>query len=479
MKIEKAQKDGSITAEQARQQFQSIVHQLYHKAATKLFYFLYSNPYNLVLYKEADGGGILSEVFRQILEGKLLEEAGREGRDEAHSQEIVKLRDAVYKMFEFSKFLGRAIQFVDDLPNSVLLEIASVANGIFKLLNPQLVSGEAGIVSKRSMNDELLIIRNLITRPDLGYDKAFLVASEMPEIKEYMAKVRALVARLPPKAVDMILLAIVLKINHIPSDLSRLAIPRQFYSGNIESLFQGLPEGFQQAQPKEGEGRVRRQVPFAKSPIDAYRGRRRGGKLPKSGVLSEDRATRQKELRAMTREELNSMRDVSIADKQLFYAIHTEIPIGDVPFHKKARDAIQKMRDTIVRETAIPQIPYGEASPALGQRGMVLKPPNTQYRYYRWAYPWLKPEYVAEQRAKGVSDLLMRYNTREKIYITDWLDTPTPPSYFGKPGMIGNHTVIGVEDWGVEKRPNPTPKREAAGRVRGGKSFARMMAELK
>jgi hypothetical protein len=180
----------------------------------------------------------------------------------------------------------------------------------------------------------------------------------------------------------------------------------------------------------------------------------------------------------MTREELNLMRDVSLADKQLFYAVHNEIPIRDVPFHKKGRDAVQSMRDAMTRETAIPQIPYGEASPALGQRGVALKPPNTQYKYFRWVYPMIRPEYIAQQRAMGVSDLAIRYKTREKEYLTDWLDTPTPPARWGKPGMIGNHTPIGVEDWGVERRLNPNPKREGEGRVRKSKTFAQSMKEL-
>jgi hypothetical protein len=162
--------------------------------------------------------------------------------------------------------------------------------------------------------------------------------------------------------------------------------------------------------------------------------------------------------------------DVPLADRQLFYALHTEIPIRDVPFHERGRKAVQAMRDNMTRPTEVPRIPYGEQSPALGQRGMAFEPPNTQYRYFRWVYPWIPQPYVDKKRREGWSEMRIRFETREKEYITDWLDTPTPPARWGKPGMIGNHTVIGTEDWGLEKRINPNPPRVASGRVRRKKN---------
>ena len=435
----KAFDDKKLSQADFEKEYDILPKKAVEQTAIIIFSTVLGNPsYPLIARHNPLFGGILQSGAEGMMDEPL--------KNPNQEKKRLLIRGMIKERFDKEKFFQNLFGSFASVPDNILLTITLMSQEIADVLSPPI---KGSIRLTKDFLKQVEMVFGIMLNAGPAQDQAYFLKPTSPKLLTWLQNTRAILAGYTPLERNLCFTSVAMKVSQ--GEQFGFKFPPEWFKGQIV-----FPEGL------SGSGR-----------------HRRGGKLPRSGVLSEDRATRQKELRAMTREELNSMRDVSLADKQLFYAIHTEIPIGDVPFHKKARDAIQAMRDTIARETAIPQIPYGEASPALGQRGMVLKPPNTQYKYFRWVYPMLRPEYVAQQRAKGVSDLAIRYNTREKEYITDWLDTPTPPSYFGKPGMIGNHTVIGVEDWGVEKRPNPTPKREAAGRVRGGKSFARMMAELK
>ena len=467
--LKEALDKGEITKEEWQRQYETLINTATRTIAIKLLWWFYSNPYNIMIYKygiddEDRTTRVLKNSMIKMLRGEFVSEAESKELSFKEAEASGGMRQAILEIFGRLNLPEALIANAEGVSDKELMEATQIANGAIRLIRPEI---EATINSQKQLEASVKYWERILTG-DGSQDEHMFSAGNRAPVQAWLSQARDTLSKMSQKGKETVYLACALKGFSNMSVLTSVAMPKQVWLGDPYMLFQ---------PPKEGEGRVRRQVPFAKSPIDAYRGRRRGGKLPASGVLSEDRATRQKELRAMTREELNGMRDVSLADKQLFYAIHTEIPIRDVPFHKKGRDAVQAMRDSVARPTEVPQIPYGEASPALGQRGVALKPANTQYKYFRWVYPWLKPEYVADQRAKGVSDLAIRYNTREKEYITDWLDTPTPPARWGKPGMIGNHTPIGTEDWGVEKRVNPNPPRVASGRVRN-KTFAQSMKEL-
>jgi hypothetical protein len=429
LKLNEAQRKGEITNEKRIEQTKVYIDALSESIREEfLDYFLYDLK-TFVVFRNL-------KEFRDFTAKMIAGEMDRKLGGEAEQMRLG-IREGVVRKIGSRNFFNNIMESVKDIDDKTIARMGQIAAFVPRLLKGvylmEFIQGEGEDEAKSAM----VLARRLVQ-----IFRADPEASHSPFWKDKAPVVRRIqdfIKTLSPKARNLLYTSMGYVLHHRggkgTEDRTLLSAPEEWEKeGKIS-----FPEGLGEAR---GEGRVRV---------------RRGGKLPRSGVLSDDRATRQQELREMTVKELNDMRDISLADKQIFYALHTEIPIGDVPFHRKGREAVQKLRDSMSRPVAVPQISYGDRDRRLGVREIALQPPNIQYRYYKWIYPWLKPQYLAEQRAKGVSEMAIRFNTREKQYITDWLDTPTPPAVWN----------TGSADWGVDRRMNPNPPRVAAGRVRG------------
>jgi hypothetical protein len=401
--------------------------------ATKKFLlkFLIGRPFN-VLYMELD------PAYLPAIEKVITRTTNDKTPIDPEAQKLQFFIRKVFKNDIESGFLENIRLSFDTVTDKELLDLELMSQEAVRLLDlaesRNIASSFPNILKQM---DKYMDIFEADTPEE---DALNFIKGDSPIVQEWLRIVRKRLAGMSSLARTMFYLSVAYR-NMNPSQATDVRVPDEWLQGDIK--FRGV----------------------------SGKGRKRGGVLPRSGRLSDDRATRQQEFRAMTEGEMKSIIGLPISDRYLFYAIHNEIPIDRVPLHNRGRTIVQSMRDSITKPVAVPQIPYGATTQPLGVREVALQPRPNQYRYYRWAYGLIPPDYIEAKRKQGWSDERIKNSARTKVYVTDWLDTPKPPPEWGNRYDLSNSYQVQPKDWGVDTRVNETAPRVASGRVRGEGNF--------
>lgn len=205
-----------------------------------------------------------------------------------------------------------------------------------------------------------------------------------------------------------------------------------------------------------------RRVQTAEARSQAKELKSRGGRRRRlrGGVFETDPIKLQRQLQKMNYfQMINEETHPPPSTKLLWLALHDDRE-GNAKIsalHAKARGEVAALRNKVLKpSTTLPREPYDPLKPIITDKGY-------QFRYWHWAYPTLYPEYIKRLRDLGYSDLRIRNETREKVYVTDWLDTPTPPKGWGKFDPVRR---LDITDFGVDRREVPTTNISGVGMKR-------------
>jgi hypothetical protein len=216
---------------------------------------------------------MLKTIFDKLVNGELATNLEKEGLSTIQIKTEKLLRENVEGLVdETGNVFQKYIDFAKDVPNKQLIAISRMSVGVPKLLREGI---KWGIKTDRKLRNEVESFRKIMMNED-GNDEGYFAATQTTPVQAYLKAAREVLKNMSPRAQQMAYMAMALSINAKPNEILTLHVPAETYLyGEVEKIFDDTPPSADApaAAAPTGEGRVRRRrhVPFAKSPLDAYR----------------------------------------------------------------------------------------------------------------------------------------------------------------------------------------------------------------
>ena len=271
---------GTISRAEFTKKSTDLTMALYNQVVSTTLQFLFVNPYRIMLWREGidkdapEGKQVmLKTIFDKLVNGELATNLEKEGLSTIQIKTEKLLRENVEGLVdETGNVFQKYIDFAKDVPNKQLIAISRMSVGVPKLLREGI---KWGIKTDRKLRNEVESFRKIMMNED-GNDEGYFAATQTTPVQAYLKAAREVLKNMSPRAQQMAYMAMALSINAKPNEILTLHVPAETYLyGEVEKIFDDTPPSADApaAAAPTGEGRVRRRrhVPFAKSPLDAYR----------------------------------------------------------------------------------------------------------------------------------------------------------------------------------------------------------------
>jgi len=278
--LNKAYEEGTLPQDVYEREYKDGLGTMLRTVAMKELWLFYSNPYNIMAYRNAvdeempEGQQMMIKTnLDKILSGDMISDADRKKMTGVERKTNSEIRANTIEILDGYKTLGRFIQYADDIEDAQLMEISNIIQGVDKLLKNGI---RQSIKANRSLKGEMDYFRVMLAN-EADNDEHMFAASDKKPVKDWLKSARKILSNLSQKGKNMVYLGCALKLNPKPSEITSLQVPPAAWKGHLEYLFNSsLPaEELDEAPKPAGSGRVRRHSPIASSPIDAHRGRGR------------------------------------------------------------------------------------------------------------------------------------------------------------------------------------------------------------